>query len=192
MDILTTQDRGIVTDSPRSKTKEDSILENCGKPISTGTGGKAEKKKTESKKLKKKLNEVEGQNESLAKVIDEKNNEILELKKSINALNDILNSVPIDELRCNSSIASVKILDLSKKNRQLRAELETTKNRLSRKEQEIRKLEKDLEQEQNKQTLNKDSSKIGVRNKVVVKVLHLAFYALTYLIFTESRRRNAQ
>lgn len=168
MDVLTTQDRGIATETPRPKSKDEPVLEKLEKNISPVKAVKGEKKKYESRKLKKKLNEVVEQKESLTKVISEKNSEILDLKKSINALNEILNSVPIDELRCNSSIASVKILDLSKKNRQLRTELETTKNRLSKKEQELRKLEKEMELVQDKLKLNKDFGRNGVRPVVVV------------------------
>ena len=168
MDILTTQDRGIATETPRPKSRDEPVSEKLDKNISPVKTVRGEKKKSESRKLKKKLNEVVEQKESLTKVINEKNSEILDLKKSINALNEILNSVPIDELRCNSSIASVKILDLSKKNRQLRTELETTKNRLSKREHELRKLEKEMELVQDKLKLNKDFGKNGVRQVVVV------------------------
>lgn len=140
MDIITTQDRSVCTETFNLKTQDsnnsDKIKNSSLKP---------EKKKSESKKLKKKLNEIEERNESLSKLINDKNSEILELKKSVNSLNEVINSVPINELRYNSSIASAKLLELSKKNRQLRAELETTKNRLSRKEQLVLKLEKELE-----------------------------------------------
>lgn len=140
MDIITTQDRSVCTETFNLKTQDSNNLDKI-----KNSSLKPEKKKSESKKLKKKLNEIEEQNESLSKLINDKNSEILELKKSVNSLNEVINSVPINELRYNSSIASAKLLELSKKNRQLRAELETTKNRLSRKEQLVLKLEKELE-----------------------------------------------
>lgn len=143
MDIITTQDQATSAELPLTqKIKDVNNLERLGSSVLTGSKG--EKKKSEGKKLKKKLKQIEEQNESLSKMIFEKNTEIVELRKSVNSLNEILNSVPFDELRCNSSIASSKLLELSKKNRQLRAELETTKNRLRHKDVQIQKLEKDL------------------------------------------------
>ncbi|XP_075163721.1 uncharacterized protein LOC142236359 [Haematobia irritans] len=143
MDIITMQDQAISTDiPPRGKNRDAMDFEHLKRSTSINRAG--EKKKSESKKLKKKLVMIEEQNESLSKLIYEKNTEIVELRKSVNSLNEVLNSVPLDELKSNSSIASSKLLELSKKNRQLRAELETTKNRLNRKELQIQKLEKDL------------------------------------------------
>lgn len=74
----------------------------------------------------------------------------MDLKRSVNSLNEVLNSVPIEELRCNSSIASTKILDLSKKNRVLRAELETTKNCNTKKDMQIQKLEREIKAREQK------------------------------------------
>lgn len=138
----------------RSVAMESNSLEELKKSVSCNAVTKTEKKKSENKKLKQKLNQIEEQNESLTKLINDKSNEILDLKRSINCLNDVINSVPINELRANSSIASAKLLDLSKKNRQLRAELEKNKNRLDKRDQQLEKLEKDLKmmQEQNKET----------------------------------------
>lgn len=145
MDIVETQDQAVGTETPpRRRNREEKSLENLKKVMSNSCLQKGEKKKLETKKLRKKLVEIEEQNETLAIAVSEKNQEIAELRKSVNSLNDVLNSVPIEELRCNSSIASTKLLELSKKNRQLRAELETTKNRLNKKDLQIQKLERDL------------------------------------------------
>ncbi|XP_005190045.2 putative leucine-rich repeat-containing protein DDB_G0290503 [Musca domestica] len=159
MDIIMTHDKAVCTDAPMrpKKSKDENDLERLRKSSSA----QGEKKKSESKKLKKKLIQIEEQNESLSKMIYEKNTEIVELRKSVNSLNDVLNSVPLDELRCNSSIACTKLLDLTKKNRQLRAELETTKNRLNRKEVQIQKLEKDLKLAEEKSQQDRDFVKKG-------------------------------
>ncbi|KAH8319515.1 hypothetical protein KR067_012666 [Drosophila pandora] len=125
------------------------------------TAGKPKQPKPESKKLRKKLVEFEQENQSLAQTIQEKNQEINALKKSVDSLNDVLNSVPIDELRCNSSIASTKILELSKKNRQMRAELEQTKNRLGKKELQLEKLERDVRGYEEKLQANQELLKKG-------------------------------
>ncbi|XP_073837906.1 uncharacterized protein [Musca autumnalis] len=158
MDIIMTHDKAVCTEAPAKprKIKDENELERLKKSSQQG-----EKKKSESKKLKKKLIQIEEQNESLSKMIYEKNTEIVELRKSINSLNEVLNSVPLDELRCNSSIASSKLLELSKKNRQLRAELETTKNRLTRKDMQIQKLEKDLKLAEEKCQGDKEFDKKG-------------------------------
>lgn len=125
------------------------------------TAGKPKQPKPESKKLRKRLVEFEQENQSLAQTIQDKNQEINALKKSVDSLNDVLNSVPIDELRCNSSIASTKILELSKKNRQMRAELEQTKNRLSKKELQLEKMERDVRCYEEKLQANQELLKKG-------------------------------
>ncbi|EDW41792.1 coiled-coil domain-containing protein 13 [Drosophila sechellia] len=117
--------------------------------------------KPESKKLRKKLTECEQEKQSLAQAIHEKNQEISDLKKSVDSLNEVLNSVPIDELRCNSSIAGTKILELSKKNRQMRSELEQAKSRLGKKDSQIEKLEKELRAHEEKLQHNQDLLKKG-------------------------------
>ncbi|KAH8260500.1 hypothetical protein KR038_002333 [Drosophila bunnanda] len=123
--------------------------------------GKPKPAKPESKKLRKKLTECEQEKNSLAQAIQDKNQEICDLKKSVDSLNDVLNSVPIDELRCNSSIASTKILELSKKNRVMRAELEQSKSRLSKKETQIEKLERDVRAHKEMLQANQDLMKKG-------------------------------
>jgi len=125
------------------------------------TAGKPKPPKPEAKKLRRKLNECEQEKQSLAQSIQEKNQEIFDLKKSVDSLNDVLNSVPIDELRSNSSIASTKILELSKKNRQMRAELEQAKNRLAKKDAHIEKLERDLRAHEEKIQHNQEVLKKG-------------------------------
>jgi len=125
------------------------------------TAGKPKPPKPEAKKLRRKLNECEQEKQSLAQSIQEKNQEIFDLKKSVDSLNDVLNSVPIDELRSNSSIASTKILELSKKNRQMRAELEQAKNRLAKKDAHIEKLERDLRAHEEKNQHNQEQVKKG-------------------------------
>ncbi|KAH8322819.1 hypothetical protein KR059_007595 [Drosophila kikkawai] len=123
--------------------------------------GKPKPPKPESKKLRKKLTECEEEKNTLAQTIQDKNQEISDLKKSVDSLNDVLNSVPIDELRCNSSIASTKILELSKKNRTMRAELEQTKARLGKKEAQIEKLERDVRTHKDMLQANQDLMKKG-------------------------------
>ncbi|XP_017043185.1 coiled-coil domain-containing protein 13 [Drosophila ficusphila] len=123
--------------------------------------GKPKPPKPESKKLRKKLTECEQENQSLSQTIQDKNQEIFALKKSVDSLNDVLNSVPIDELRSNSSIASTKILELSKKNRQMRAELEQAKVRLAKKDAQIEKMEKDMQSHGEKQQHSQDTPKKG-------------------------------
>ncbi|XP_036670687.3 coiled-coil domain-containing protein 13 [Drosophila suzukii] len=125
------------------------------------TAGKPKPPKPEAKKLRRKLNECEQEKQSLAQSIQEKNQEIFDLKKSVDSLNDVLNSVPIDELRSNSSIASTKILELSKKNRQMRAELEQAKNRLAKKDAHIEKLERDLRAHEEKNQHNQEVLRKG-------------------------------
>lgn len=115
--------------------------------------------KAASKKLRKKLLETENENKNLSKAINEKNKEITLLKNSVDSLNEVLNSVPIDELRNNSSVASTKILELSKKNRLMRAELEQFKNRISKKDMLIEKLEKDLKSNEEKQATTVEGQK---------------------------------
>lgn len=115
--------------------------------------------KAATKKLRKKLLETENENKNLSKSISEKNKEITLLKNSVDSLNEVLNSVPIDELRNNSSIAGSKILELSKKNRLMRAELEQFRNRISKKDMLIEKLEKDLKSNEEKLATNMDSQK---------------------------------
>ncbi|XP_016999824.2 coiled-coil domain-containing protein 13 [Drosophila takahashii] len=123
--------------------------------------GKQRPPKPEGKKWRRKLSECEQEKHSLAQAIQEKNQEIFDLKKSVDSLNDVLNSVPIDELRSNSSIASTKILELSKKNRQMRAELEQAKSRLAKKDAHIEKLERDLRCHEEKLQQNQELLKKG-------------------------------
>ncbi|XP_037927377.1 coiled-coil domain-containing protein 13 [Teleopsis dalmanni] len=108
------------------------------------------KKKIPNKLLKKELQDITERNVNLEKSLEEKNVEITDLKRSVNSLNDVLNSIPIDELRCNSSVASNKILELSTKNRQLRSELDNAKARCGKKESIIQKLQDDLRKLQEK------------------------------------------
>ncbi|XP_030385848.1 coiled-coil domain-containing protein 13 [Scaptodrosophila lebanonensis] len=150
MDVLHSeclQDEHKTEKSARRK-REDKELD--GHVVVGTTAGKPRQPKPEGKKLRKKLHEFEQENETLAKAISEKNMEITALKRSVDSLNDVLNSVPIDELRCNSSIASTKIVELSKKNRQMRAELVQMKSRLNKKDAQINKLEKELKSNEEK------------------------------------------
>lgn len=158
MEVIATHDQSVATETPRRKMQFEKSISDIEKLTSIH---KFDKKKIESKKLRKRLVEIEEKNETLSQVLSEKNTEINELKKSVNSLNEVLNSVPIEELRCNSSIASTKLLELSKKNRQLKAELEMAKNRLTKKDIQIQKLERDLKMTGEK--LNHDSHKKEVR-----------------------------
>ncbi|KAM7358938.1 uncharacterized protein ACRADG_003726 [Cochliomyia hominivorax] len=182
MDIIT-QQRSVSTETNYEKSKENKISEDRKEEMKEKIG-RSEKKKSESKKLKKKLTEIEEQNESLAKLINDKNNEILELKKSVNSLNEVINSVPINELRCNSSIASAKLLELSKKNRQLKAELETTKNRLTCKEQHVLKLQKQIQEKEIKEQ-NK------IKNSSDLEEMQIKINNLQQKLF-ESRNKNIE
>ncbi|KAH8415524.1 hypothetical protein KR222_001864, partial [Zaprionus bogoriensis] len=143
---------------PRRKHEQD-------KPelhVVVGTAaGRPKAPKAETKKLRKKLMEFEQENQTLSQAINDKNQEICALKRSVDSLNEVLNSVPIDELRCNSSIAGSKILELSKKNRQMRAELEQFKNRMCKKDMVIEKLEKDLKLNEEKLAANAEVLKKG-------------------------------
>ncbi|XP_067642483.1 coiled-coil domain-containing protein 13 isoform X1 [Eurosta solidaginis] len=150
MDVVQKVDQATATDTPkpkkRNKEKLAKILEDeLATNNETSPAGHGEKKLPKVV-LKKKMVELSEENQNLSKAISDKNNEIYNLKRSVQSLNEVLNSVPIEELRCNSSIASTKLLELSKKNRQLRAELETTKNRVNKKEMQIQKLERELKQ----------------------------------------------
>lgn len=173
MDIIATQDQAVCTDVPLRKHKEERIAERLRKAAGANVVPKIEKKRVESKRLKKKLIEIEEQNDCLNKIITDKNLEINELRKSVNSLNDVLNSVPIDELRCNSSIATTKLLELSKKNRQLRAELETMKNRISKKDMQIQRLEKEVKSAEEKSQQDADPIKKLV---IIMKIFVLFFF----------------
>ncbi|CAD7003548.1 unnamed protein product [Ceratitis capitata] len=147
MDVIQKVDQATVTETPKTKRRS---KEKLAKIIEDVVGGKDDVnagctgKKGQKVHLKQKVVLLSEENQNLSQTISAKNAEISDLKRSVQSLNEVLNSVPIDELRCNSSIASSKLLELSKKNRLLRAELETTKNRVSKKELQIQKLERDL------------------------------------------------
>ncbi|XP_064547458.1 coiled-coil domain-containing protein 13 [Drosophila montana] len=143
--------------------------------------------KAEGKKLRKKLLEFEQENQTLAKTITDKNQEISALKRSVDSLNEVLNSVPIDELRCNSSIAGSKILELSKKNRQMRAELEQLKNRVSKKDVQIEKLEKELKTNEEKLSMNGELLKKGNASDE----LHAKINSMQQKLF-ETRNKNTE
>ncbi|XP_036344094.1 coiled-coil domain-containing protein 13-like [Rhagoletis pomonella] len=145
MEVIQKLDQATVTDTPKVKRRS---KEKITKIVEGATAGNDDAevgtKKVPRIQLKKKLTDLSAENQNLSQAISAKNAEISDLKRSVQSLNEVLNSVPIDELRCNSSIASSKLLELSKKNRQLRAELETTKNRVNKKEMQIQKLEREL------------------------------------------------
>uniref|UniRef100_A0A1A9W3D3 Coiled-coil domain-containing protein 13 n=1 Tax=Glossina brevipalpis TaxID=37001 RepID=A0A1A9W3D3_9MUSC len=190
MDIVQTQDQAVETETPpRRRNREEKSMERLKKVISNHSVQKLEKKKSETKKLRKKLLEIEEQNETLSNTILEKNQEISELRKSVNSLNDVLNSVPIEELRCNSSIASTKLLELSKKNRQLRAEMETMKNRLTKKDIQIQKLERDLKA--NAEKFHQDTELLKKGNFTPLEELQSKCNVLQQKLF-ETRNRNIE
>lgn len=58
----------------------------------------------------------------------------------------MINSVNVENLGRGSSVASTKIMELSKKNRQLVAELEAIKSKYSKLDAKHSKLEKELKQ----------------------------------------------
>ncbi|XP_034481078.1 coiled-coil domain-containing protein 13 [Drosophila innubila] len=151
------------------------------------TAGRPKPPKADTKKLRKKLLEFEQENQSLAKAITDKNQEISALKRSVDSLNEVLNSVPIDELRCNSSIAGSKILELSKKNRQMRAELEQLKNRVCKKDMHIEKLEKELKTNEEKLAVNGELLKKGN----ATDELHAKINSMQQKIF-ETRNKNTE
>lgn len=172
MDIL--PDNGSPDDSKAGAGKELNVVAEKTQPtkllrrkvtqpdihVVVGTSAmRAKVPKAAAKKLRKKLLETENENKNLSKSINEKNKEITLLKNSVDSLNEVLNSVPIDELRNNSSVASTKILELSKKNRQMRAEIEQFKSRVSKKDMLIEKLEKDLKSNEEKQATYVENQK---------------------------------
>uniref|UniRef100_A0A1A9VF88 Coiled-coil domain-containing protein 13 n=1 Tax=Glossina austeni TaxID=7395 RepID=A0A1A9VF88_GLOAU len=191
MDIIQAQDQAVATEAPPPdrQNREEKSRERLKKVMSTHSVQKIEKKKLETKKLRKKLVEIEEQNETLANTISEKNQEIAELRKSVNSLNEVLNSVPIEELRCNSSIASTKLLELSKKNRQLRGELENTKNRLTKKDIQIQMLERDVKTNQDK--FRQDGELLKKGNITPLEELQSKCNVLQQKLF-ETRNRNTE
>ncbi|KAL9905224.1 uncharacterized protein ACN2A1_005196 [Glossina fuscipes fuscipes] len=190
MDIVETQDQAVATEVPSGPpNREEKSRERLKKVMSNHSVQKIEKKKLETKKLRKKLAEIEEQNETLANTISEKNLEISELRNSVNSLNDVLNSIPIEELRCNSSIASTKLLELSKKNRQLRGELENTKTRLTKKDIQIQILERDMKTNQDK--FHQDTEVLKKGNFTPLEELQSKCNALQQKLF-ETRNRNTE
>lgn len=151
------------------------------------TAGKPKVPKAETKKLRKKLFEFEQENQNLAQAINDKNQEICALKRSVDSLNEVLNSVPIDELRCNSSIAGSKILELSKKNRQMRAEMEQLKNRVNKKDMQIERLEKELKTNEEKLAVNGELLKKGN----ATDELHAKVNSMQQKLF-ETRNKNTE
>ena len=65
----------------------------------------------------------------------------------------------IDEKKPNN-IASTKIIELSKKNRQLKAELESTKSKYSKIDAKLDKLEKEIAQNDFKKSLDSKLKKV--------------------------------
>lgn len=84
-------------------------------------------------------------NEEFQKFIQQKDEEILELKKKLTSFNNLFNLAQIDELEKGSSIISSKIFELSRKNRQLTAELQVSKSRYEKINLNFFKLQKEFE-----------------------------------------------
>ncbi|XP_017080603.1 coiled-coil domain-containing protein 13 [Drosophila eugracilis] len=170
-----------------SRRRHDHGAMDAAHVVLTTTAGKPKPPKPESKKLRKKLTECEQEKQSLAQTIQDKNQEIFDLKKSVDSLNEVLNSVPIDELRCNSSIASTKILELSKKNRQMRADLEQAKARLGKRDAQIEKMEKDLRAYEERLQQNQE----GLRKGCSADDLQAKFNSMQQKFF-ETRNKNTE
>lgn len=96
------------------------------------------------KDLRKKLKHATKTNESLEVSISQKNAEINDLRRAVQTLNTVINSVPIADLDKGAASASCKILDLSRRNRSLKIELDASQNKISKLESKIRRLEADL------------------------------------------------
>ncbi|XP_062128088.1 coiled-coil domain-containing protein 13 [Drosophila sulfurigaster albostrigata] len=177
-----------VATEPRKLMRRKRDLDKQDLHVIVGTSaGRPKIPKAETKKLRKKLLEFEQQNQNLAQAISDKNQEISALKRSVDSLNEVLNSVPIDELRCNSSIAGSKILELSKKNRQMRAELEQCKNRINKKDVTIEKLEKELKANEEKLAINGELLKKGN----ATEELHAKINSMQQKLF-ETRNKNTE
>uniref|UniRef100_A0A1B0G371 Coiled-coil domain-containing protein 13 n=1 Tax=Glossina morsitans morsitans TaxID=37546 RepID=A0A1B0G371_GLOMM len=184
MDVSQTQDQAVATEAPPSgrQNREEKSRERIKKVMSNHSVQKIEKKKLETKKLRKKLVEIEEQNETLANTILEKNQEISELRKSVNSLNDVLNSVPIEELRCNSSIASTKLLEL-------RVNWKTQKIRLTKKDIQIQMLERDVKTNQDK--FHQDAELLKKGTATPLEELQSKCNVLQQKLF-ETRNRNIE
>lgn len=182
----TKEDIGLVGTRKPSRRKHEHTKADCHVVVSTAAV-RPKPLKAEGKKLRKKLLEFEQENQTLSKTITDKNQEISALKRSVDSLNEVLNSVPIDELRCNSSIAGTKILELSKKNRQMRAELEQYKNRINKKDVQIEKLEKEVKANEEKLLQNGEQLKKGT----ATEELQAKINSMQQKLF-ETRNKNTE
>lgn len=96
------------------------------------------------KELRKKLKHANKSNETLEVAISQKNAEINDLRRAVQSLNTVINSVPIEDLDKGAASASCKILELSKRNRTLKSELDGSQNKISKLELKIKRLEAEL------------------------------------------------
>lgn len=83
---------------------------------------------------------IMNEKEALVSCGHQKDEEIRQLKIKIDELNDIINSAHLDLVGRGSDLFSSKIIELSKKNRQLFSEMESYKSKCSHLEAEICKL----------------------------------------------------
>ncbi|XP_055845405.1 coiled-coil domain-containing protein 13 [Episyrphus balteatus] len=111
-----------------------------------------ERKSPQVKKvLRKKLSAVKQENQTLEDVISVKNTEIEDLKKSIQSLNEIINSSSFNDLKQNSNISNAKIFELKKKNHDLHVDIDYVKNKNMKLESKVQALEIELKKAVEKQ-----------------------------------------
>lgn len=96
------------------------------------------------RELRKKLKVAHKTNESLEAAISNKNAEINDLKRAVQTLNTVINSVPIEDMDKGAASASCKILELSKRNRKLKSDLDATLNKNFKLDLKVKKLEGEL------------------------------------------------
>lgn len=115
--------------------------------------------------LREQLVVLMNEKETLSSCNQQKDHEISQLKRNLNELNDIINSTHIDLVGRGSDLFSNKIIELSKKNRQLFSEMESYKTKCSQMEVEISKLNQALEEkpkEDEKVPLYEDPSELEI------------------------------
>ncbi|CAO1349299.1 unnamed protein product [Diamesa serratosioi] len=93
-------------------------------------------------KIRLKVEKLKEENTKLQESLDERNKEVAHLNDTVASLN---NSINLLHIEC-SSISTAKVVDLSKKNRKLFAELQVTRSKLILLEGNFKELEKQLDE----------------------------------------------